>query len=304
VKVDLPRISLGTAPLGGMFATVGDDEAIATVHAALTNGVTYVDTAPLYGYGASERRVGAALRALPPGIGRDDVVVSTKVGRLIEQDAPRAPGDIFVEASRGSARFDFSRDGVRRSLDESLERLGLDRVDIALVHDPDDHMDQAVAEAIPALVELRDAGVVRAIGAGMNAVAPLERFVRETDVDCILVAGRYTLLDRSAAASLFPACDERGVDVIAGGVFNSGVLAEGETYDYAPAPPGIVARVRELRTVCDAHDTPLAAAALQFVLRHPSVTTALAGARHSDEVKENVALAALPIPDEIWNALA
>jgi D-threo-aldose 1-dehydrogenase len=303
VKVDLPRLSLGSAPLGGLFAHVGDDTAIATIHEALAAGVTYVDTAPLYGYGASERRVGAALRQLPAGMSRDSVVVSTKVGRLLDDDAPRGAGDAFVEGSRGSAHFDFSRDGVRRSLDESLERLGLDRVDIALVHDPDNHMEQAINEAVPALVELRDEGVVRAIGAGMNVAAPLERFVRETDIDCILVAGRYTLLDRSAAVSLLPACEEHDVAVVAGGIFNSGILASGTTYDYLPAPPHVVERVDELRAACDEYDVPLAAAALQFVLRHPSITTALMGARTPAEVTDNVALAARPIPDELWAAL-
>jgi D-threo-aldose 1-dehydrogenase len=302
VKLDVSRISLGTAPLGGMYATVSDEEAIATVHEALAAGMTYVDTAPLYGYGASERRVGSALRQLPPGMVRDDVVVSTKVGRLLDDDVPRDPADIFVGATNGTAHFDFSGDGVRRSLDESLERMGIDRVDIAFVHDPDEHMDQAIAEAVPALVELRQQGVVRAIGAGMNAAAPLERFVREADVDCILVAGRYTLLDRSAAETLLPACAARGVAVIAGGVFNSGVLAAGTTYDYAPAPAHIVERVRELRALCDERGVPLAAVALQFVLRHPSITSALVGARNPAEVSENHAHAALAVPDDLWSA--
>jgi D-threo-aldose 1-dehydrogenase len=304
VKVALSRLSLGAAPLGGLYASVSDEDAIATVHAALLGGVIYIDTAPFYGYGLSERRVGAALAQLPSGVVRNDIVLSTKVGRIVDPDSPRHPRDVFVGEEHGTAHFDFSRDGVRRSLDDSLERLGVDHVDIALVHDPDNHMDQAIEEAMPALVELRDEGVVQAVGAGMNTVAPLQRFVHETDVDCILVAGRYTLLDRSAAEALLPACEEGQITVIAGGVFNSGILASGNTYDYGAPSPDIVDKVKVLQAVCAEHGIPLAAAAIQFVLGHPAVGTALLGARHANEVTENLALATLPIPTEFWEAIA
>src|SRR4051794_11918642 len=291
------RLGLGAAPLGGLYEAVGDEAARATVDAAWARGVRTFDTAPHYGAGLSERRVGAALGGRP----RDDYVLSTKVGRRLVAGAE--PGEEFAE-SLGLRRVrDYSRDGVLRSLEDSLERLGLDRVDIALVHDAEDHLDQALNEAFPALVELREEGVVRAVGAGMNYVAPLERTAREADVDCLLVAGRYTLLDRSAGTGLLPLCAERGIGVLAAGVFNSGILAGGTTYDYAPAPPEIVQRTGELAAACARHDVPLATAALGFPLRHPAVTCVLVGARSAEEVEANVAALEQPIPDGLWEEL-
>jgi D-threo-aldose 1-dehydrogenase len=196
---------------------------------------------------------------------------------------------------------------VLRSFEESLRRLGLERVDVVLIHDPDDHMDAALGEAYPALEELRGRGVVRAIGAGMNQAPALARFVRETDIDCVLLAGRYTLLDRSAAADLLPACVERGVAVIAGGVLNSGILAAprpGATYDYAPAPPELLERARAIEATCGRHGVPLPAAALQFPLRHPAVAAVLVGARSPAEITEDARLFELPVPDALWDELA
>jgi D-threo-aldose 1-dehydrogenase len=214
--IELGRLGLGTAPLAGLYEAVDDDTAHATVDRAWELGVRFFDTAPYYGSGLGERRLGEALRARP----RDEYVLSTKVGRLLR------PGESgWHGAPQLEAYFDFSHDAVLRSLEQSLERLGLDRVDIALVHDPDNHYDDAIAGAFPALERLRDEGVVRAIGAGMNQTEMLCRFAREADPDCFLVAGRYTLLDRSAADELLPLCEQRGIAVIAGGVFNSGVLA-------------------------------------------------------------------------------
>jgi D-threo-aldose 1-dehydrogenase len=287
--------------LGNLFDAVDDDDATDVVDASWDLGVRYFDTAPLYGHGLSERRLGRALAARP----RDDFVLSTKVGRLLRPadapvdtifavpDAPGAPAPVF----------DFSADGVRRSLDESLERLGLDRVDIVYVHDPDDHHDEAVAGAFPALVELRDQGVVGAIGAGMNQWQALDRFVREVDLDVVLLAGRYTLLDRSGGEVLLPRCAERGVDVVLGGVFNSGVLTgvdAGATYDYAPVSPAISRRVAELRDRCARHDVPLGAAAIQFALRHPAVSSVLLGARTAGEIRQDVAWADATVPDALW----
>jgi D-threo-aldose 1-dehydrogenase len=226
-------------------------------------------------------------------------VLSTKVGRLLREGAPADPGQSFWKgAAAANPVFDFSGDGVLRSLEESLERLALDRIDVALIHDPDEHQDEALGGAYPALVRLREQGVIRAVGLGTNQTATAARFARDADLDCVLLAGRYTLLDRSAA-DLLPLFGA----VIAGGVFNSGLLAGGATFDYEVAPAAVVQRVAELRAVCDAHGVPLKAAALQFPTRHPSVTSLLLGPRSVAELDENLDLLALPIPAELWEAV-
>jgi D-threo-aldose 1-dehydrogenase len=295
--IALSRLGLGGAPLGGLYREVGDEAAAATVDAAWERGVRFFDTAPLYGAGLSERRIGAALRAHP----RAEYVLSTKVGRLLTGFGGTRDRN-FVESSGGYV-FDFSRDGVLRSLEASLERLGHDRVDVALVHDPENHMDQAIAEAVPALLELREQGVVGAVGAGMNYTAPLTRIVRETDVDVVLVAGRYTLLDRGAAEELLPLCVQRGVQAIAAGVFNSGILAGGTTFDYAPASPELQARARALEAECARHGVPLLAAAAQFPLRHEAVASVLLGMSSPEEARANADAFETPIPDALWEAL-
>jgi D-threo-aldose 1-dehydrogenase len=211
-----------------------------------------------------------------------------------------------VAAPAAKRVWDLSRDGVRRSLEESLERLGLDRVDVALVHDPDNHEREAAEQALPALVELRDQGMVRAIGAGMNQAEMLTRFVRELDLDLVLMAGRYSLLDQGALAELLPACVERGVAVVIGGVFNSGLLADprpGATFDYAPAPPELVERAGRLQAVCARHGVPLRAAALAFPFGHPAVASVLVGARTAAEVQDAVAMVDRPVPAELWAEL-
>jgi D-threo-aldose 1-dehydrogenase len=299
----LTRLGLGGAPLAGLYRVVGDDVARATVDAAWEHGVRCFDTAPHYGSGRSERRMGAALRDRP----RDEYVLSTKVGRLLVEpgrsDEHHRGADIFAERDPAGLVFDFSRDGVRRSLEQSLERLGLDRVDVALVHDPDHHLDQAISEALPALVELREQGVIRAVGAGMNAAEPLARIVREADVDCVLVAGRYTLLDRRAGEDLLPLCAARGVQAIAAGVFNSGLLAGGTTFDYRPAPPALLERARAMAAACDRHGVPLVAAAAQFPLRHPAVACVLLGMDAPQQVATNAAALDTPIPEALWAEL-
>jgi D-threo-aldose 1-dehydrogenase len=291
-------LALGCAPLAGLYAPVPEAQAHATVDAAWELGIRTFDTAPHYGAGISERRLGAALRARP----RDELVLSTKVGRLLRpSEEPDAQG--FPDEPPVRRVFDFSRDGVRRSLEGSLERLGLDRADLVHVHDPDDHLDQAIGEGLPALAELRDAGAIGAVGAGSNRPEPLVRIVREADVDWVLVAGRMTLLDQSAAAELLPLCLERGVRVIAAGVFNSGLLAGGTTYDYAPAAAELVERAREVAATCARRGVSLADAALAYPRRHPAVTAVLVGARSPEEVAEDVAGFERAIPDELWEEL-
>lgn len=302
--VEVTRLGLGCAPLANLYSAVSVEAAAGTVGAAWAHGLRFFDTAPLYGHGLSELRLGAALASLD----RDAATVATKVGRLLVPDAGLPPADtIFTDLPPVRPEFDFSRNGVLRSLEASLQRLGLDRVDVLHVHDPDDYLDQAIAEAFPALRDLRDQGVVGAIGAGMNHAAPLARIVREAGVDCVLVAGRHTLLEQTGALDLLDLCAERNVSVIAAGVFNSGLLADpyvaGATYDYAAAPPDVVARAQALARVCADHDAPLRAAALQFPLRHPAVTSVVVGARSKAEIDDNVALFRHPIPADLWSAL-
>jgi D-threo-aldose 1-dehydrogenase len=297
----LPPLGLGTSAIAGLYEAVGDDVASQTMSRALGCGVRYFDSAPLYGHGLAELRLGRELR----GVERDLVVVSTKVGRLL-RDVPAERESDFYGIPNVNPVYDYSADGVRRSLEESLERLGLDRVDILLVHDPDEHWDEAMAGAIPALVELRDQGVVRAIGAGMNQSAMLADFVREADIDCCLLAGRYTLLDQGGLEDLLPLCAARSVAVVAGGVFNSGLLADprpGAHFDYRPADARLLERARALREVCRRHDVPLKAAAIQFPLLHPAICTVAVGARTAAEIAENVALLERELPLDMWRDL-
>lgn len=294
-------LGLGCAPLANLYEALDEDAALDTVDAAWEAGVRFFDTAPLYGHGLSEQRLGAALARHD----RDDATVATKVGRLLVPGTVRET--IFADVPPVRPAFDFSYDATMRSLDESLTRLGLDRVDILHVHDPDDHAEEALAGAFPALRRLRDEKVIGQVGAGMNQSAMLTRFVREADVDCVLIAGRYTLLDDSAGEDLLPLCETNGVSVIAAGVFNSGLLADprpGAKYDYVPAPEPLVARAQRMASTCGEFGVPLGAAALQFPLRHPAVTTVLMGARTRVEVEQNAAAFNTPIPDELWNALA
>jgi D-threo-aldose 1-dehydrogenase len=298
------RIGLGCAPLGNLYEEVAEEAATAVVDAAWEGGIRYFDTAPLYGHGLSERRLGQALANRP----RDEFVVSTKVGRLLRPATAPIDTIFTVPDAPGALApvFDFSAEGVRRSLDESLERLGLDRVDIVFVHDPDDHHDDALTGAFPVLLAMRDQGIVRAVGAGMNQWQALDRFVRQVDLDVVLLAGRYTLLDQSGAETLLPRCVERGVDVVLGGVFNSGILATGTndaTYDYAPASSEIKAHVEALRRSCAGYGVALGAAAVQYPLRHHAVTSVVVGARSAAELAQDLAWAHAEIPDVLWTAL-
>ncbi|MGG8461253.1 aldo/keto reductase, partial [Streptomyces lividans] len=259
-----------------------------TVHAAVDGGATLIDTAPLYGDGLSERRVGRALAT----VDRARFQLSTKVGWQIAEGA--------------EPRHAFGRDDVLRSLEGSMERLGVDRFDVVHVHDPEDHLDEAVRHAVPALLRLRDEGVVGAVGAGMNHSAPLAELVRRTDLDVVLIAGRYTLLEQPALAGLLPLCAERGVGVIAAGVFNSGLLADprpGAPYHYHPVPDDVLRRALALDDVCARYGVPLRAAAQQFPFGHPAVVSVVVGAASPQEVTGNLELAGQPIPDAMWAEL-
>ncbi|MGW0885747.1 aldo/keto reductase [Streptomyces sp. NPDC002671] len=303
--VTTTRLAFGGAALGNLFTPIRHATAEAAVEAAWQAGIRAFDTAPHYGLGLSEIRLGAALRERP----RARYTLSTKVGRILEPLPAPAGDDLangFAVPATHRRRWDFSADGIRRSLEESLERLGLDRVDVVYLHDPDDHLAQALDEAYPALERLRSEGVVGAIGAGMNHSAPLARFVRETDMDVVLLAGRYTLLDQSALADLLPAAAERGVSVVVGGVFNSGLLADprpGATFDYAAAPPELVDRALKMQQVCERHDVPLRVVAVRFALWHPAVASVLVGARSAGEIIDAAEQLDTPIPTALWDDL-
>ena len=306
------RLGFGGASIGGLFSPVSDGDAQATLEHAWDLGIRYFDTAPLYGYGLSERRFGAALRGRP----RDAFVLSTKVGRLIrppERIAPDADVDRQDHDGREDAYygrraperpvFDYTADGVRRSIEESLERLGLGRIDIAYIHDPDDHWQAAIDGAYPALHRLREEGLIGAIGAGMNQSAMLARFAREGDFDVFLLAGRYTLLDQEALAGFLPLCVERGIAVTIGGVMNSGILADprpGGMFNYNRAAPALVERARRIEAVCARYGVPLKAAAIQFPLAHPAVVSLVAGVRQVAHLDDYPAMMRVAIPLDLW----
>lgn len=300
-SVPVSRIGMGGAPLGNLFHAVDQGTAIEAIRTAWETGVRLFDTAPHYGLGLSERRLGQALADLPRG----SFTLCTKVGRILEPGPGRGrdDGGFHVPADH-RRRWDFSAAGVRRSLEESLDRLGMDRVDVALIHDPDDHMRQALDEAYPALHALRAQGTVGAIGAGMNRADTLGRFVTETDIDTVLLAGRHTLLEQNAAP-LLSDCQDRGVSVLAAGVFNSGLLAQDTpsthaTYNYLPAPAALRKRAARLAEVAARHGVRLPQAAIAFAEAHPAVSSVVLGMRSAEEVRHNTALAALTVPTSLW----
>jgi D-threo-aldose 1-dehydrogenase len=293
--------AFGGAPLGGLFNPVSPQDAQGCLAAAWDSGIRYVDTAPHYGAGLSERRIGEFLATKSPA----DRTLSTKVGRILERSDTPADDFGFAGQTGLSRRFDFSRDGILQSFSDSLDRLGT-TIDGVFLHDPDDHERQAVDEAWPVLAELRAQGVIRWAGAGMNGTEMLTRFVRETDMDVVLLAGRYTLLDQSALDDLLPACLDSGALVVVGGVYNSGILADphdNATYDYLPAPAGLLDRARRIQAVCLRYDVPLAAASARFPTGHGAVGSVLIGSRSAEEVQLNAELAAVPIPADLWAEL-
>ncbi len=308
--LELTALGFGSAALGNLYTAVSDEQARATVDAAWDAGIRYFDTAPHYGLGLAERRLGAALAGRP----RSEFVVSTKVGRLLVDSGLEA-SDLaeggFDLRSTLRREVDFSADGVRRSLDESLVRLGLDRVDIVYVHDPDagaGHERQVVEETLPALCALRDQGVIGAVGVGMNQWQMPARLVGSTDLDLVLLAGRYTLLEQKSLTGLLDLCARQDVAVVAGAPFNSGLLASDDppadaTWNYAPAPAGMLARARALAAACAAAGVRLPAAALQFPLAHRAVVSVLAGMRSPDEVAANAAMIREALPAALWTEL-
>lgn len=308
-RVERGAIGYGAAALGNLYAARPDDVWPGIVPAAWEAGIRYFDVAPHYGLGLAEERLGEGLRGLP----RDEYVVSTKVGRVLEQNPDHRPGEtdianLFDVPSTRRRRLDYSRDGVLRSVEDSLDRLGLDRIDILFVHDPDQHEREALDGAFPALEELRSQGVIRSYGAGMNQSAMLERFVRNTDLDVVMCAGRYTLLDGTAGADLLPAALERGVDVVIAAVFNSGILATdrpgaGATFDYGAAPAALVERAGRIADVAGPYGFTLPQLAVQFPLRHPAISTVVLGADTPEQIVRNAALAEPRVPDELWAEL-
>jgi len=302
----LTEISLGCAQLGNLFQSINDEQARATVDAAWDRGVRYFDTAPHYGLGLSERRLGAALADRPRG----EYLVSTKVGRILEPISPpvgRDDGGFDVPATHRRV-WDFSRDGIFRSIEESLLRLELDRVDIVYLHDPDEHRREVFDTAYPALEELRAQGVVSAIGAGMNQVEMLSDFARHTDMDVFMLAGRYTLLEQSALDELLPLCEERRIGIVAAGVFNSGLLsrpnpADDAKYNYDDAPVELLVRARRIAEICERNGTSLPAVALVFPLAHPSVISVCVGSRSPEQIEGNINSYLPGVPGAVWSEL-
>lgn len=303
--LSVTRLGFGSAEIGGIYSAVSDDAAETIVRHAWDLGVRYFDVAPLYGFGDAERRLGKVLHGFP----RDEYVLSTKVGRLIRtigEDGVDPSSAGFEGVGSMRARFDYTRDGVVRSVEESLDRLGLDRIDILFIHDPDDHWEAAISEAYPALADLRAQGVVGAIGAGMNQAEMLSRFAREADVDVLLCAGRYTLLDQGALDDLLPICEERSVSIVVGGVMNSGLLVDpnpNSRFNYGAVPAEWLDRALRLKAICDRHGVPLRAAAIQFPLAHPAVASIAAGVRTPSHLDEYPTFMRLAIPGELWSDL-
>lgn len=309
IHLPLGRLGYGAAALGNLYSRMDDAPARRTLETAWAGGVRYFDTAPHYGLGLSERRLGAFLGTLP----REEFIVSTKVGRLLipEQAGPPQGMDTegFEVEAWATRRWDFSERGIRQSLEESLERLGLSRVDILFLHDPDLYdMDQAFDEALPALQRMKSEGLVDAIGVGSNSAQDLETLVERAELDLIMLAGRFTLLEQPALAGLLPRCLERGVGVIAAGVFNSGILAKttvpaGANYNYGPAPQELLERARRLAAVCEGFGVDLPAAAIQYPLRHPAVRNVVIGARGADQIAANIGGMEQEVPEALWDAL-
>ncbi|MBT4496351.1 MAG: aldo/keto reductase [Gemmatimonadetes bacterium] len=297
--LEVTRLGLGCASLGWLEGDTAQEQANAVVGKALSLGVNILDTAPKYGTGKSEQRLGKALQEVP----RDSYVLASKVGRLLHtpEELEGMPAD---QQERRGIYFDFSYDGVMRSLEESLERLGLDRIDVLHIHDPDRHYDEAIGGAYTALDKLRSDGVIKGVSAGMNQWQMLAQFAQEGEFDCFLMAGRYSLLEQGALDELLPLCIEKNIGIVAGGTYNSGLLAkvgEGDaTYNYRKPPPEIEEKARALNEAADRHGVDLKAAASQFVLAHPAITCIIPGTRFPERVEENFRVIEDEIPADFW----
>ncbi len=332
-ELKLPVLGLGANPLGGLYEPISRDQVGAVIDQALEGGIRFFDMAPVYGYGNAERNVGYALRTHP----RDELIVSTKVGRLLlDPNDPATPAvreDVMVlwegeQLYKGTDAvrpyFDFTREGVLRSIEDSLERTGLTRFDFIHIHDPDLHGDEAIEGAFKALAELKEQGVIGAIGCGMNQWEMLADFADRAPFDCFLLAGRYSLLDQSALEKLMPACERNHISLIVGGVYNSGILShpdpasigkvssgadaigtwtENVTFNYVPAPAQIIERAAAIGRICENHNTSLKAAAIQFPLHHAAVASVLMGPRTPEHVRDNIAAFTDPVPNELWSEL-
>jgi D-threo-aldose 1-dehydrogenase len=292
------QLGVGTAPLGGLFASVKDSDVDALIAKALELGTNYFDTAPFYGHGSSERRIGRGLQK----VARSSFRLSTKVGRILVPGQSTEPNE-YVDLDPFTPVFDFSGPAIRASFESSLERLGIDSIDILYIHDPDDHMDQAIEQAYPELERMRQEGLVTSIGVGTNLAEIATRFVRETDIDVVLLAGRYTVLDQIALGEFLPLALERDVSVLGAGVFNSGVLVnpvEGATYNYAPATEDVLRRTRQIHEIITPHGVPVEAVGLQFPLRHPAVKAIVTGVRTPAELETNVQAFDIDVPEQLW----
>ncbi len=299
--VKVSRLSLGTAPLGGLFKSVAESESDSVIHEALNSGINYIDTAPLYGYGVGEKRVGRGIKGFSPA-----PVISTKVGRLL-RPGKNAEYDKFPDSDPNvEIYFDHSPAGIRKSLEESLTRLGKESIEIAYIHDADNWVREAIDVVYPELDKMREEGLVKAIGIGMNWCPTSVAIMKETDLNIALIAGRFTLLDQSAQAELYPLALARKVSIIAAGVFNSGVLANpvaGAYYDYEIAPQEIIDKARAIANFLEKFNVTLASAALQFPLRHPAVASVLTGAGSMAELRANIASFDATLPDELWSEM-
>ncbi len=316
-NLEVTELGLGGAPMGGFRATISDAEALRLTDAAYKGGVRYFDTSPFYGYGRSELRMGAALRQRP----RDEYILSTKVGRVMHAMKPgeKVPADFRENGLPGFAPvFDYTYDGVMRSLEHSHLRLGLARIDIALIHDVDfwTIKDRAILDerfktvmdsGFKALDECRRAGVIGAIGVGINESDTSLRFIKAGNFDCMLLAGRYTLLEQGGLEAFLPECVKRNVSVILGGPYNSGILTggvkPGATHDYVAAPAHLIEKAQKIEAVCQRHGVELGAAAMQFPLFHPAVCAVIPGALSEGEVRQNIARLSAAIPVELWSEL-
>ena len=293
---------MGTAALGGLYEPVDTEVAAMTVIEAVTSGVRYLDTAPFYGYGQAERILGSALASTPAA----EVVVSTKVGHVLgERVVDAEPGGLFRSRETRTVRRGFGRADVEQTLAASLVRLGRDAVDIVYAHDAEGHLDEVMAQTLPTLDSIRQAGVTRAVGIAMSDVAELVEIVSTGAVDCVLVAGRYSLLNQSAGDELFGLCTEQGVAVVNAGVFNSGILAgSSQTFDYAEASGPVADRVAAISAVCTGYDVPLPMAALHFARSHPAVSGILLGPRTPAELRDCQRYLDAPVDPALWDELA